>query len=479
MLIVSVVAYLVITLAVGFYVSRWIKSTEDFTLAGRSLSSLVVGVTLFATWFGPELIMGVPSLFIKEGVQGIIIDQFGNFMCLMLVGFFYARQLYRLRVITVNDFFRMRYNRSIEVVTSIMNVMAYFWWIASQFVALALLFHTIMGVAVHWGIIIGASVVLIYTYIGGMWAVSITDLIQSLLIVMGLAYLLYVLLDRSGGLMPILNDTPKGFYRFLPKDGFYNWTDYFSKWLIFGIGALPAQEIYQRTLSARSEKGAASGAFLGAGILFVVGALPLIIGLAIYQQYPELAQQDGGQNLIPAMVFNYMELPVQVLFFGALISAILSTSSGAMLAPATVIGENIIKPFNKNISDKKLLLVTRLCVVGVAIVAGVMALFNSNIHGLMVDSTILLITCFVAPFTLGIYWKKASVNGVWSAMGLGLAAYLLTNFLGTRIDPLIFGLLGSTLGMVAGSFIMPDNSYKRYQDEAASISAAKKSKSFV
>ena len=204
MLVGFVVLYVILTLAVGFWASRWIKTTDDFTLAGRSLPALVVGVTIFATWFGPELIMGVPTLFLRDGVKGIITDQFGIFVCLCLVGFFYARQLYRLRIVTINDFFRLRFSDSMETVTSLINVCTYFSWIAAQFLALTLLFNSILGLPVTWGIIVGGSIVLIYTYIGGMWAVSITDLIQTVMIVGGLLFVMFQLLAKTDGVLSVL-----------------------------------------------------------------------------------------------------------------------------------------------------------------------------------------------------------------------------------------------------------------------------------
>jgi len=463
MLTGSIVLYLLLTLAVGVWASRRIKTTDDFTLAGRSLSAIVVGVTIFATWFGPELIMGVPGYFVREGVQGIITDQFGNLICLTLVGVFYARQMYRLNIVTINDFFRLRYNGTMEAVTSVLNVFTYFSWIAAQFLALALLFNTILAIPVGWGIILGASVVLIYTYIGGMWAVSITDLIQTVFIVVGLLFVMGQLWGETGGLQPVLAATPDGFFDLLPEPGFYNWVDYIGMWLVFGVGAIPAQEIYQRVLSARSAQAGANGAFLSAGMLFTIGAIPLVIALSINHVYPELALANDGQNMIPAMVSQYTSLPIQIMFFGALISAILSTSSGAMLAPATVIGENLIKPYAKGITDKQLLYFTRLCVVFVAVISATMAFLNTSIHGLVVDSVTLYLVCLLVPFTCGLYWKKASIKGAWTAIIAGGAVWLICASIGTRIEPWMFGLLANLAGMVIGSFLMPDTSRVQFE----------------
>jgi SSS family transporter len=459
-----IVLYLIFTLAVGFWASRRIKSTDDYTLAGRSLSALVVGVTIFATWFGPELIMGVPGLFVRDGIRGTITDLFGTLVCLSLVGFFFARQMYRLNIVTINDFFRLRYTPAIETVTSIINVFTYFSWIAAQFVALALLFNTILGLPVAWGIVLGASVVLIYTYIGGMWAVSITDLIQTVMIVAGLLFVMVRLLGQTDGLPAVVRATPEGFFNLLPEPGFHHWMDYLTLWLVFGIGAIPSQEIYQRLLSARSETASARGTFLSAGMLFGIGAIPLVIALCINQVYPELMLENDGQNMIPAMVSRYTGLPLQIMFFGALISAILSTSSGAMLAPATVIGENLIKPHFKDITDGQLLFFTRLCVVFVAIVSAMMAFFNTSIHGLVVDSVMLYLVCLIVPFALGLHWKRASVKGAWAAVLAGGAVWLLCKSLETRIEPWMFGLAASLAAMIVGSLLTPDESRAQFEE---------------
>ena len=457
MLSVSIVLYIAATLGIGFWASKRIKTTNDFTLAGKSLPMVMVGVTIFATWFGPELIMGVPGLFVEEGIKGIIIDQFGNFACLILVAFFYARQLYRMNIVTISDFFKLRYNKSLELVSSLIYIYTYFFWIAAQFVALAYLFNSILGVSIQNGIMLGATIVVIYTYIGGMWAVSLTDLLQSVLIVIGLLILLVSIIDESGGLAPILADNPEHFYDFFPERGLYNWSDYLAMWMAFGIGAIPAQEIYQRVFSAKSEKAGRNGVFLSAILLFFIGVIPLIIGLGAAKLHPELIGAGHGQNLIPAMVTHYTNLPVQMLFFGALISAILSTSSGAMLSPATIIGENLIKPYMPNISDKQLLLSTRISVIIVAVISCMIAFNDSNIHGLVVSSAVLLMVCLFAPLTFGLYWKKASNFGAWASILIGGITWFICDTLETRIDPTIYGTVSSCIGMFFGSLLRPNH----------------------
>ncbi len=460
---IAIIIYLLLTLAVGFYSSKKVKHTQDFTLAGRSLPALVVGVTIFATWFGPELIMGIPTLFINEGIQGVIIDQFGNSLCLILVGTFYARKMYALRITTINDFFRLRYGKSLEMLTTIVNILTYFSWIAAQFLALALLFQLLLGMPLALGIALSAGFVLTYTYVGGMWAVSITDVFQSVVIVIGLLVLAMTVLSDAGGLTYVLHNTPEGFYRLFPKGGgFYDWTDHISKWIYVGLGAIAAQEVYQRVLSAKGAKSGAQGAYISAGLLFFIGALPLVIGLASSQLYPELMQVNDGQSIIPEMVNTHMGIPLKILFFGALISAILSTSSGALLAPATIIGENLIRPAKKEITDAQLLRYTRLSVVLVAIISAVWAYMNTSIHELVVNSIIPMLVCIVVPFTLGLYWKKTSVVAVWWGIITSASVWTLCSIFETRIDAALVGMITNILITVGVSYWSPDNSHARY-----------------
>ena len=193
-------------------------------------------------------------------------------------------------------------------------------------------------------------------------------------------------------------------------------------------------------------------------MLFVIGSIPLIIALCINYVHPELILENDGQNMIPAMVTKFTSVPMQILFFGALISAILSTSSGAMLAPATVIGENLIKPHVKNITDKQLLAFTRFSVIVVALISGGMAFYNTSIHSLVLDSVTLYLVCLVVPFTVGLYWKRATTRAAWASIASGLGVWLICLFLETRVEPWMIGLLASFIAMISVSLVTHDSS---------------------
>ncbi len=439
------------TLGIGFWASKRIKTSNDFTLAGKSLSTSLVGVTLFATWFGSSAIMGNPSYFIKNGFSSYVALIVSSGICLLIVGQFYARKLYRMNIVTINDFFRIKYNKKIEMASSVIMVLAYPHWIAAQFVALAYLFNAVLGIPMGYGVFLGAAIVVFYTYIGGMWAVAYTDMVQSVMILLGLFILLFQVLNQTGGIAPIFANQPDEFFSIFPSGGLDAWSDYIALLLAFVAGSIPVQEIYQRVFSAKNEKAARNGLFLGAALLVIIPSIPLIIGLGGAHLYPELIGNGINQDIIPNLVNLMTNVPVQILFYGALISAILSTSSGAMLAPATVIGENIIKPYATNLSDKRLLLYTRLSIILVAAVSCYFAFDDSDIVGLVEASLSLILVCLFAPFTFGFFWKKASITGAWAAIIIGGLTWLFCYISNTRINPTIYGFVVSCLSMIVGS----------------------------
>ena len=455
MLLSFIVLYLLITVFIGWWASRRVKTTRDFVIAGKNLPLLVAASALFATWFGSETIMGASSEFVEHGVLGIIEDPFGAALCLILVGFFFARPLYKLNILTFNDYFRIRFDRRIEFISAIFMVPSYFGWIAAQLVALAIILNVLAGLPIWLGIVICTIVVVIYTYIGGMWAVSITDFIQTILIIIGLSAIATQLYYKVGGFKPLIAATPEGFFQFLPEANFHSIIHYIAAWITIGLGSIPQQDIFQRVMAAKDLKTSVWSAHLGGLMYLTFGLIPLFIGLCGKVLYPEIAEGDA-QLVIPTMVLEHSGTFLQILFFGALLSAILSTTSGAILAPATVIGENLVKPYFKNLSDQQLLHIMRLSVVGVAICSAIMASMSANIFDLVAQSSALSLVSLFVPLTAGLYWKRASKAGALLSILLGMAAWLFFEFWGSAIPSLIWGLLLSILGMLMGSWFFKD-----------------------
>ena len=462
MLITFILLYLGLTLLIGWWASRKVTTTQDYVIAGRRLPLLIAASALFATWFGSETILGASAAFVEGGLLGVIEDPFGAALCLILVGMFFARPLYRLNILTFNDFFRIRFGRASELISAFFMIPSYFGWIAAQLVAMAIVFNVLTGLPLSNGILFFTSIVTLYTFIGGMWAVSITDFVQTLMIIGGLLMLAVSLFQDIGGWEPLAKHIEPGFFRFLPDADFNSVVHYISAWITIGLGSIPQQDIFQRVMAAKDERTSVRSGYLSGLMYLTIGFIPLFIGLCAKILYPEL-QEGDSQLVIPKVVLLHGGLTLQILFFGALLSAILSTTSGAILAPATVIGENLIRPFVKELSDKRLLFWMRISVLFVALCSAVMATFNTNIYELVGQSSALSLVSLFVPLTAGLYWKRASKTGTLLSMILGMVVWLWFEWEETTIPSLIYGGLASILGMVAGSYLFPDDSYTNYQ----------------
>ncbi len=394
-------------------------------LAGRSLPLFLSASALFATWFGSETVFGASSQFLEGGLLGVIEDPFGAALCLFLFGMFFTRKLYRMNLLTLGDFFKRRYGRNAELVASVFLAPPYVGYIAAQLVAMALILNVVTGIILWQGIAICAVVVTLYTYIGGMWAISVTDFVQSILIIVGLFVLSIILANKAGGFSAVMDDVPPETFRFLPPADFKSVITYLAAWSVLGLGSIPSQDVFQRAMSSKSANTAMYACYAGAGLYLVFAMLPLFISLCTQKLYPEQISGDT-QLVLPSMVLLHTNIFVQILFFGSLLSAIMSTTSSALLAPAAIFSENLIKPiFGHRIGDKELLLTTRLSILVFSLVASVMASMRSNIYELVGESSILSLVSLFVPLTLGLYWRRSSAAGAIAAMISGMTAWLI------------------------------------------------------
>ncbi len=458
MLLFSIIVYLIITVVIGYWASRRVKTSGDFMLAGRSLPLLLSSSALFATWFGSETVFGASSEFLKGGLFAVIEDPFGAALCLVLFGLFFARKLYSMNLLTLGDFFKVRFGKRTELVASAFIVPSYVGYIAAQLLAMGLILNVVTDMAVWQGVVISAMVVTFYTYIGGMWAISITDFIQSVIIIGGLLVLAIVLSVKAGGISVVLSETHPETFRFLPESNFKDIVIYLGAWSVLGLGSIPSQDVFQRVMSSGSVNTAVRSCYIAAFMYLTIAMLPLFISLCAKHLYPEFAIGDA-QLALPSMVLSHAAMPVQVLFFGSLLSAIMSTTSSAILAPAAIFSENLVKPLSKGrLSDKQLLRVTRISVLGFSILATIMATVRSNIYELVGESSILSLVSLFAPLVFGLYWKRATAIGALLSMVLGTFTWFIFERMETGWPSLVPGLLVSVLAMVIGSLVWKKNS---------------------
>ncbi len=443
MIILFVALYMLITLATGILAGKLlVKNSKDYILAGRNLPFYMATFVTFATWFGSETVLGASSVMAKEGLWGVIADPFGAALCLILVGIFFAKPLYRMNLLTFGDFYRIKYGRNAEIVASIMLIASYFGWIGAQMVAIGLILHITTGIPQNFGILIGSLVVLLYTFFGGMWAVSLTDFIQTIVIVVGLIFVLYEVSNSFSEVVPIVASQPPEYYKFFPSLNLEEVLLFISALITIGLGSIPQQDVFQRVMSSRSERVAVLSSITAGFMYLTVALIPLLLAIFAKVKYPNLLDIDP-QLMLPTMIIEHTSQTTKVLFFGALLSAIMSTASSAILAPATVLSENILRPIFKNISDKGFLRLTRLSVAFVTLISLAFAFGGESIFTLVESSSALSLVSLFVPMVGALYFKVSDQTSAVASMLSGFFVWVALEYVFHYQFALLVGLTAS------------------------------------
>lgn len=463
MLIWFVGFYLLLTITIGLVVATRVKNTKDFAVAGRHLPLPIVMATVFATWFGAEAVFGVSATFVKDGLNGVAADPFGASMCLIIAGLFFSTQLYKLNILTLGDFYRMRYSRTVEVLTTLAMVVSYLGWVAAQIKALGLIFNMITEGAVsqETGMILGTAIVLTYTTLGGMLSVAILDFVQMVVVIGGLLYIGSIVANLTGGVMPVIEHAnAAGKLNFWPTGNIWMWVTFIGAWLTMMLGSIPQQDVFQRVTSAKSAKIALTGSLLGASIYFCFTFVPMFIAYAatiIDPVFFNALVVNDSQRVLPTLVLQHTPVFAQAIFFGAVLSAIMSCSSATLLAPSVSFAENIVRGFLPHLTDHGFLRVMRICLVCFTVLVLIYALNSqSTIFGMVESAYKITLAGAFVPLFFGAFWKRATNQGALAAIIGGISTWVLIEvFVGEKslVPPQLIGLVVSIIGMLAGSLL--------------------------
>ena len=476
MLIWFVILYLLLSIGIGLYAATRVHNVKDYVVAGRHLPLYVVTATVFATWFGAETVLGISAKFVKDGLGGIVEDPFGASMCLILVGAFFAAKLYKMNLITIGDYYRNRYGRTVEVLTSLAIILSYLGWVAAQILALGLVFSFVtQGAVTHTeGMIIGAGIVLVYTLFGGMWSVAMTDAFQMTIIVVAMLYLAWFLSGMAGGAGVVISHAAQADkFAFWPQMETRDVLAFIGAAVTMMLGSIPQQDVFQRVMSAKNEKTAVRGSLLGGSMYFIFAFIPLFLAYSATLIDPAMVDKlidENSQLILPTLIMEHTPVFAQVLFFGALLSAIMSTASGTLLAPSVTFTENILKGIIGHQSDRHFLWTMRTVVVCFAVAVTLFALTSTASIYEMVGNAykVTLVAAFV-PLVCGLYWRRANTQGALFAISAGVSSWLLLEIFHADglWPPQLAGLLMSALGMWAGS-LLPNLSRQRAHNIAGS-----------
>ena len=461
MLLTLVFVYLLITIAIGLWAGRRVKTTADFAVAGRHLPLVMIVTTTFATWFGSETVLGIPAKFVQGGLGGVIEDPFGAGSCLILVGLFFAAKLYKMSLLTISDYYRERYGKSVEIICSLIIILSYLGWVSAQVTALGLVFNLLSdgAISVALGMVIGTASILAYTLFGGMWSVAVTDFIQMIILVVGLTVIAVFAADLAGGADKVIAlAVSKDLFKFLPEPSFTEIAFFIGAAITIMFGSIPQQDVFQRVMSANSVQAATKGPVIG-GLAYIAFAfVPMFLVTSALIIMPEQAAtliKEDPQKVLPTLVLEKMPFVMQVLFFGALLSALKSTASATLLAPSVTFVENIWRQFVPRSGDRRELLTMRIAVLVFAIFVCIYAIASQGtpIYDMVSGAyQVTLVGAFI-PLVFGLYWKRATTQGALVSIVLGILTWLafMATSAGTAFPGQLAGVLAAAAGMLIGS----------------------------
>jgi SSS family transporter len=464
MLLWFVALYVLVSVGIGLFAARRVHNAKDFAVAGRSLPFPVVMATVFATWFGAESIFGISATFLNEGLGGIVADPFGSAICLILAGVLFSRYLYKLNIITLGDFYRMRFNRTVEILTTLCIVVSYLGWVAAQTKALGLLFSVVSDGAISesTGMVLGTALVLTYTIFGGMFSVAILDFVQMIVMLGGLLIIAYLVAGQvDGGAGAVISHAAQaGKFEFFPDPDPWLWLAFVGSAVTMMFGSIPQQDVFQRITSAKSARIALWGSVAGATLYFAFTFVPVFIAYAATLIDPalfgRLLAQDA-EKIIPTLVTERTPLIAQVFFYGAVLSAIMSTSSATLLAPSVTFSENIIRAFVPDMDDRRFLLVMRSVLFVFALLVLAFALNSeSSIFEMVEGAYKVTLAGAFAPLVGGILWRRATTQGALCSIFGGIGSWLLVELLigeASLVPAQLIGLVVSVLGLLVGSLL--------------------------
>jgi Na+/proline symporter len=341
-------------------------------------------------------------------------------------------------------------------------MLSYLGWVSAQVTALGLVFNLLSNgvISIPAGMVIGTVSILAYTLFGGMWSVAVTDFVQMIVLVSGLAIIAVFAGNMAGGADKVVSlATSHDLFKFLPEPSFKDVVFFFASAITMMLGSIPQQDVFQRVMSAKDMKAATRGPVIG-GVCYILFAfVPMFLvtsALIIMPEQAAVLLKEDPQKVLPTLVLDKMPFVMQVLFFGALLSAIKSTASATLLAPSVTFVENIWRQFQPHRGDRKELMTMRITVLVFATLVCTYAVLAQGkpIYEMVSGAyQVTLVGAFV-PLAAGLYWKRATTQGAIFSIVLGIVGWLLFLYTpaGDQFPAQLAGVLLGIVGMVAGSY---------------------------
>lgn len=427
--ILIVAGYMLLMLLIGWWSSTRIASNEDFMVAGRRLGPLLMAGTLTATEIGGGSSLGVVEK--GFGAWGLSASWYVTSMGIAFVILtFFAHKFRTAEVKTVPEYFRRRYGPFSGAITAIVMILPLIGLTAAQFIASSTVVSVMLGLDYRMAVLAVTLVVTVYSVMGGLWSVTLTDFVQVFLILFGMAAALPYALGMAGGMDNVVANVPDGTFGLFKGIGPYKIAALVIMYIAsFTVG----QEAVSRYYAARDGQAARQGSIIAAVVNFVYAFIPTLLGiitLALLNMNKidsGLILSEGPKYALPHLAMATMPAVIVGLLFSGILSATMSSADSDLLGAGSIFGNDLYKTFiHPAASSTRVLKVTRVTMVIIGLLAGAVAYFNvGNIITLLMFSFTLRAAGSFFPYVFGLYWKRASEAGAVASLIVGSATVLL------------------------------------------------------
>jgi Na+/proline symporter len=448
-LVLGIAAYILLQFAIGLWVSRKIRTEDDYLVAGRSLGPGLTTFTVFATWFGAETCVSAAGLAYASGLMGASAEPFGYGLCIVVLGLFLAVPLWRMRLSTPADFFRFRYSPSVERLAVVLMVPTSLFWAAAQVRAFGHVLSAASGLEVELTIAVAAVVVIVYTAVGGLLAVAWTDLVQGIALIVGLIVLAVAVIFALG---------PETFAAIPPErlrlfgGGERSFLETLEVWAIPVLGSLTAAELITRVIAARSPEVARGATLAGGGAYLMVGLIPVAMGLVAGVAMPGLTEPE---QVLPILAQTYLPPVLYALFAGALVSAILSTVDSALLVSGSLVSHNLMVPLLPGLSERGKVRLARGSVAVFGVVAYAMAVRADAVYDLVETASAFGSAGIVTVVVMGVFTRFGGTGAAVAALLSGVTAWILGAYVLELPYPYLGSLLAAAASYAVGGLVWP------------------------
>jgi Na+/proline symporter len=416
----AILGYLAVQFGIGIWASRRIRTEDDYLVAGRRLGYPLAIFSIFATWFGAETCIGAAGNIYENGVSLTTAEPFGYGLCLIIMGAVFAAPLWRRRLTTLADLFRLRYSVLVERTAAVILIPSSILWAAAQIRAFGHVLSTTSTLPVELAITVAAGLVVLYTAFGGLLADAVTDLVQGIALTVGLVVLLVAAVAFLGG--PVEAATALGgALRGNAAGGeAIPFLEALEAWAIPVCGSVVATELVSRVIATRTPEIARRSSLVAGGIYITVGLIPVFIGLTGALIVPGLTD---AEQLLPAAAQELLPAALYALFAGALISAILSTVDSTLLVASGLLSHNLVVPLVPGVAERAKVLLARVAVGAFGIMAYVMALNAEGVLALVEQASAfgsagaLIIVCF------GLFSRFGGASTALATLVVGIGSY--------------------------------------------------------